>query len=367
MTRTRWLCVSVGLALLSLVVSSCSGTSTRAARNPTQSAVANAYGLDSSSVLTRIGLGSCLHQDRSKEVLGTVVEENFDLFLFLGDNVYGDVDTPADMSPLEEAYAKQANAPELQRLLETTPTLAIWDDHDYGLNDAGADFEGRFAAEEIFEDFWNISPEAPQSSWPGTYDAVLIGPPGRRVQILLLDTRFFRSPLRPTDEPRAVGKERYLPDPDPEKTMLGDAQWRWLENQLKEPADLRLLVSSIQILADGHGWEAWRMLPTERDRLYELLERTNANDVLLLSGDRHRAGIYRAERGLSFPLFELTSSSLNLPIDGSEEEPGPNRLGPSYREANFGSIVIDWAAQQLLMRIHDKEGAVVLEEPMPFG
>ena len=68
----------------------------------------------------------------------------------------------------------------------------------------------------------------------------------------MLDTRYFRSPLKPTDEMNARGKERWIPDEDPSKTMLGDAQWAWLENELKRPAELRLIVSSIQVLSEGH-------------------------------------------------------------------------------------------------------------------
>ena len=74
-------------------------------------------------------------------------------------------------------------------------------------------------------------------------------------------TRFFRSALKPTDDFGKPGKERYLPDDDPEKTMLGDAQWAWLWEELQKPADLRLLVSSVQVVSEGHGWEAWKMLP----------------------------------------------------------------------------------------------------------
>ena len=114
------------------------------------------------------------------------------------------------------------------------------------------------------------------------YDARTFGPPSMRVQVILLDTRFFRSPLKPTDERGAPGKERYLPDDDPAKTMLGDAQWAWLAERLREPAALRLIVSSIQVLAEGHGWERWSNLPKERQRLFDLIRDTGARSVLFL-------------------------------------------------------------------------------------
>ena len=64
-------------------------------------------------------------------------------------------------------------------------------------------------------------------------------------------------PLKPTDQPGAAGKERYVPDDDPGKTMLGEVQWAWLADRLREPAELRLIVSSIQVVAEAHGWERW--------------------------------------------------------------------------------------------------------------
>src|SRR5437764_633783 len=82
---------------------------------------------------------------------------------------------------------------------------------------------------------------APRRTRAGVYHALVLGPPGRRTQIILLDTRYFRSPLRPD------GGGGYLPQHDPGATMLGEVQWKWFAEQLRVPADLRLVVSSIQV------------------------------------------------------------------------------------------------------------------------
>ena len=95
----------------------------------------------------------------------------------------------------------------------------------------------------------------PRRTRDGLYHAQALTAGARRVQIIGLDLRWFRSPWQPTDERGAAGKERYLPDADPAKTMLGEAQWRWLDAQLRAPADVRLLISSIQCVVEGHGWE----------------------------------------------------------------------------------------------------------------
>ena len=313
--------------------------------------------------LQRIGVGSCLRQDQPQPIFDAVLDDDFDLFVFLGDNVYGDVESE-DLRELRDAYAMQAAADGFSRLrAAAVPLAATWDDHDYGLNDGGADFFGREEAQRIFEDFWGVPADSERASRPGVYDAVTYGPPGQRVQLILLDTRYFRSALRPTDERGAPGKERYLPDPDPAKTMLGDEQWSWLRGVLQEEADLRILASSIQVIADGHGFEAWRHLPAERDRLYGLLRETEANGVVIVSGDRHRAGIYRHDEALEYPLVELTASSLNAP-SSSGEEAGPYRLGPTYRPENYGGLRIDWASRAVTLEVRGMDGEPALTETL---
>ncbi len=308
--------------------------------------------------LERIGIGSCLKQDEPQPIFDAVLDDDFDLFVFLGDNVYGDVESE-DLRELRDAYRAQSAADGFSRLREAVPLAATWDDHDYGLNDGGADFFGREEAQRIFEDFWDVSADSERAARPGVHDAVTYGPPGQRVQLILLDTRYFRSALRPTDERGAPGKERYLPDPDPSKTMLGEDQWSWLRGVLEEEADLRILASSIQVIADGHGFEAWRQLPAERDRLYALLRETGANGVVIVSGDRHRAGIYRRDDVLDYPLLELTASSLNAAFS-SEEEAGPYRLGPTYRSENYGALSIDWASRVVTLEVRGIDGEPVL-------
>ncbi len=332
--------------------------------------------LDVDKTLTRIIFASCAQQNEDQSIWDQLASESPDLILYVGDNVYGDVwfDDPS-LPTLKAAYMRLAQSEPFSRARAAAPMLTVWDDHDYGANDGGGDYPFKQQSEALFEYVWALPKDDPRRARPGIYGSWMIGgEDGRQVQIIMLDTRYFRSPLKRTDERGAKGKERYMPDPDPSKTMLGDAQWAWLKAELKKPADLRLLVSSVQIIADGHGWEGWKMLPADRGRLYALIDETDADNLIILSGDRHSASLYRKQGVNDRPLFEATSSSLNLPAskwrtESGETwvEPGPNRISKMYYDVNYGVIDIDWGAGDVAVTINDEAGVAVMSETLRFG
>jgi alkaline phosphatase D len=315
--------------------------------------------------MTQIAFGSCAHQTRPQPIWDAVLHYRPELFIFAGDNVYGDV-TSGAMAELTAAYARAAEIPGYRAIRERTRVLATWDDHDYGANDGGADFPHRAAAQALFVDFWDIPDDDPRTRREGIYHAQTFGPEGMRLQVILLDTRSFRSPLRPTDQHGAPGKERYLPDPDPAKTMLGPAQWTWLRARLSEPAELRLIVSSIQVLAQGHGWERWGNLPLERQRLVELIGEVGANGVVFLSGDRHVGALYRLSEDVPYPLHEITASGINMTY-AANREAGPLRLGAVYGAENFGTIDVDWWAGTVTLAVRAMTGEPVRRVTIPLA
>ncbi|MEL6112785.1 MAG: alkaline phosphatase D family protein [Pseudomonadota bacterium] len=330
--------------------------------------------LDKTAPLSRIIFASCAQQNEDQSMWDALVAANPDLTLYIGDNVYGDVRSNDPALPeLKAAYMRLAQSAPFARLRAAAPMLTVWDDHDYGLNDAGTTYPYKQSSQALFNYVWDVPADSPRRQRPGIYDSWMIGDEGRTVQIIMLDTRYFRDDLKDTDERGAPGKERYLPDTDDEKTMLGAAQWAWLAQELEKPADLRLLVSSIQVHADGHGWEAWRTLPRERDRLYQALATAGADNTIILSGDRHAAALYARSDVTAFALMEATSSSINLPASRwraergeTRMEAGPHRLGDMIYEANFGTLDIDWPARELTVAIRDKDGNAFTSQLMSF-
>lgn len=323
--------------------------------------------LPASTTLTRIAFGSCNHQNASQHMWAQIARQNPQLFLMIGDNVYGDNgwDGDAGLESLRQSYLLQASHPEFKGFRAKYPMMATWDDHDFGLNDAGGSFPFRRWAETLFESFWGSSDAV--RSRPGVYDSTITGPEGKRVQVIMLDTRFFRSDLKRmewTRERPPLGG--YLPDDSLDKTVLGEVQWAWLEAELAKPADLRIVVSSTQVITQAHQYEGWTNFPVERARLLEALHRRAASGLVVLSGDRHSGGIYKTvHKGET--MWELTSSSLNLAfgndVDASTaREPDPSRVSKFFGIENYGLVDIDWKAKRLTMTLKGNSSGTLAEQ-----
>jgi alkaline phosphatase D len=317
---------------------------------------------DAARPVSRIAFGSCCHQDKPQPIWDTIVATKSDVFILLGDNIYADT---TDMAVMRAKYAKLAAQPGFAKLRESATLLATWDDHDYGINDAGAEFAKRVESKEEFLHFLDEPENSPRRTHDGVYASYVFGPEHSRVQVILLDTRTFRGPLKRDAAAAAQNKVRYVPNPDESATMLGDAQWKWLEEQLRVPADVRIIGSSVQVLAAEHGFEKWSNLPHEQKRLYDLIRTTKAGGVVFISGDRHRGEISCDQSsGIGYPIYDVTSSSLNSPLK-PEPDPNPLRCGEQYHDANFGVIEIDWdraGGAGLRMAICDVSGKRVVEE-----
>ena len=271
----------------------------------------------------KIALGSCLHQDHPAPIWDAVNDNNIDSFFFLGDNIYGDVPSGLPWK-LKRSYDKQKKV--LPSWLMSKQIHVIWDDHDYGKNDGGGSYHFKEYAQDLYIDFWDIPDNDPRANREGIYYQQLQNINGLRVLFVGLDTRYFRSNIEEKDDV-------YLPNLEPDATFLGDEQWEWLTDTLKQEHDLLIMASSIQVLATEHRFEKWSNIPSERNKLLTLLESLDSR-VIVVSGDRHRAGLYQYN-----DITEITASSLNRPT--YSEETDSLLLGKTYTENNFGLISIE--------------------------
>ena len=310
--------------------------------------------------LQTIAFGSCAKQYLPQPIWDSVLRTKPDLFIFLGDNIYGDT---TDMGKLHSKYLQLGKIAGYQRLKDYCPVLATWDDHDYGKNDAGAEFTKKEESQQIFLDFFGEPDDSQRRKTPGIYDAKIFGEPGRRTQILLLDTRYFRGKLHRPGKPKLAIEGRtgpYLPNDDKSVPLLGEAQWDWLEAQLQKPAELRILCTSIQLISDQHGWECWANLPHERERLYALINKTKASGIITISGDRHHGEITKDSTTLPYPLYDVTASGMNIKSRFANEH-NPKRLGSPYREEHFGTVLVDWETGTVTLQIRDSKSRPIIQ------
>ena len=315
----------------------------------------NSDGQANNSYDYTIAFGSCAHQDRPQPIWQTIVKTKPQAFLFIGDNIYADTYSPKVM---RAKYQQLARIPEFKEFRSQVPIFATWDDHDYGVNDAGAEYPLKAEAQRIFLDFWQ-GPDLPQRyERKGIYHSVSKQAMGLNIQLILLDTRYHRSEL-------VKDEGGYTPNTSPEASMLGLEQWQWLEEELKKPADLRIIASSIQFLSSLHPYEKWNNFPLEREKMFQMIAKTRANGVVFISGDRHAGEISATQHPLiDYPIIDITSSGLTDSTKvGVREEANPFRIEGTkfHTQRNFGIIKISKTSSnvKLDLSLIDQQGGVI--------
>jgi len=303
--------------------------------------------LGSEAPITRIALGSCNRTDLPQDMWEPILAFKPQLWIWLGDNIYGDTE---DMNKLAGMWAAQKSIPGYERLCAQVEVLGTWDDHDYGRNDAGAEYPRKAASQQLFLDFLGEPAGSLRRGREGVYDARTFGPEGRRVQVILLDVRTHRAARRSGGD------------------ILGDAQWKWLEETLRRStADINIIASGSQILPQEHRFEKWEDYPESRARLFRTIGEAGARGVIFVTGDRHMAEISRVKSPeIAYPIYELTSSGLTHTRDNSNE-PNALRVAGPFVERNFGTLEFDWEDRTATLGVRSLSGDVVLSQAMPMG
>jgi alkaline phosphatase D len=267
--------------------------------------------------ITRIAIGSCALQWDEQLIWDAVIAAEPDLFLYVGDAIYGDFDGEKVYDVSRESL--------------------------YGRAEGGAEFALKDMSKRIFLDFFGYPAEARVRDHSGIYHAKVFGPAGRRVQIIMLDTRYNKGPYVLAERPEGAGGSlgKFAPQTDTTVTLLGEEQWTWLEQQLREPAEVRFVVSSTQIVADQKGMDEWGNYPHERRRLFDLIESTDANGVVLLSGNVHYTEVSQTDEG-PYLLTDFTASGLTHVNQGYADAANRYRVAGPYVDRNVGLVEIDW-------------------------
>jgi alkaline phosphatase D len=251
-----------------------------------------------------IAFGSCFFQADSDpiwggqtygggfEVFDAIAAMKPDLMIWGGDNLYFQDSDELDPAAMAMRYRRQRTFPPLQKLLTAAPHLAIWDDHDYGPNDADMSYVMKGESLQLFRRYW-ANPSYGLPDVPGVFGRARWGD----VDIFLLDDRWYRSANRAVDGPG--------------KTMFGAQQLAWLRNALTySQAPIKLVINGSQMWNRANRFEGWNHFSSEQAAFADWLLTQKIDGLVFLSGDRHFSELLKVDRPGTYPLYEFTSSPL---------------------------------------------------------
>lgn len=305
-----------------------------------------------SEEITTIAFGSCNRQSLPQPLWKPILADQPDLWIWMGDNIYGD--SPV-MDTLKAKYERQNAVADYQAFKAKTPIIGIWDDHDYGINDGGKFYAQKQQSRDLMFDFLGVPADAPERSHEGAYSSHLYGKGENLVKVILLDARYFRDTLERINRVYQINENG---------EVLGEEQWKWLEKELKSsPAKVNLIVSGIQFLPTEHAYEKWANFPKERERLLDLIANSRAKTPVLLSGDRHIAEVMKL-RDARFPngIYEITSSGLTHTWNTLSDEPNKYRVSDLIARLNYGLATFDWNKGEVTFQVKGENGQIYAKQ-----
>ena len=298
------------------------------------------------------GQARCRHGGPGYAIFDVARMEALDFFLFLGDTVYADEICPAPPNApgsdfkavtLEEYRAKhryQRGSAALQRFLATVPVYVVWDDHEVRNNFAGP-FEPRMPiGRQALFDYWPIG-----TSTDDPHRLYRRLRAGADLEVFILDTRQYRSRNSSPDGPM--------------KTMLGEAQLKWLLDGLEHSsATWKVIASSVPLSVpkpgppyelgndgwagggDGTGFE------TELKTIAERIVSRRIRNIVWLTADVHfvQANAYDVDRDGSPDFHEFVAGPLSAESKRMNAVRSPFAVRTLVTEGgylNFGKIRVD--------------------------
>lgn len=296
--------------------------------------------------LRTLAFGSCNYSDRDQSYWKNIATEAPDLWIWLGDTIYGD---GLNMEQRRARFRALKDNPYYAAFRSQTPVIGTWDDHDYASDNQDGSFKDKVASKAATLNFLDVPADSDIWTNSGIYQSYDIGPRGQRTKVILLDLRYNLDRNRTR------------------KTMLGDTQWAWFENQIANlDSEFLIIGSSLNLTSPstGFGLEGWNAFGDERRRLYDLIARANI-PTIVLSGDRHQAEFSRIVLGNGLPVYEFMSSGLTHSAGAAL--PSPYRLGKIVGNQNYGIIRIEWDSigPQVRMEIRAPQSSTVYRDLSP--
>ena len=284
---------------------------------------------------------------RNYEIYDRIVDQMPDVMVWLGDNLYLREADYFSKEGMALRYKASRHFKPLQTLLQSTHHYAIWDDHDYGSNNANSSFVYKQKSLDLFKRYW-ANPSSGLPNLPGTFTSVSLAD----VDLFLLDNRFYRD-----------GDFNQMDH----KTMLGQEQLRWLKNGLaNSKASFKLIINGSQMLNNNQYHEGWHHFHEERQDFIDWLKQNDINGVMFISGDRHHTELLRYDDFEKYPLYELTCSPLTAKGHDMRGELNNPLLveNTMVSDNNFCVIDVDGEAnkRQLKIRVFNEDGNLMWDK-----
>ncbi|MBL7982725.1 MAG: alkaline phosphatase family protein [Flavobacteriales bacterium] len=281
-------------------------------------------------------------------IFDAIADKKPDVMLWLGDNIYLREPDWGSRSGYLHRYTHARSTPELQRLLRSTHHYAIWDDHDFGPNDADGSFVQSALAREMFDLFW----PNPTCGVPGVNGTTTMVN-HVDVDLFLMDDRTFRVPGNLMNSTPA---------------LLGNEQLDWLIRALKaSSAPFKLVAIGSQVLNDAAVYENYATMPQERAELLRRIEEEGIHGVIFLTGDRHFTELSEVRLKDGRVVYDLTVSPLTSGVYKAKET-NTNRVeGTVVEERNFATLSFSGTLKErvMLIRVFDSKGTLLWERSIP--
>lgn len=306
----------------------------------------------------KFALGSCFYANEpvydrpdrpyggNYEIFTEIYKQRPDFMLWLGDNIYLREPDWNTRTGILRRYTLTRSVSELQPLLANTHHYAIWDDHDYGPNDADRTFHGKNLTLEAFKMFWgNLNYGTGDTEGiTGTFE-------WGDVQFFLLDDRWYRT------NPKLV---------DADKAMLGQKQLDWLIGAMKtSKASFKFVAVGSQVLNPVANFETFALYEAERDTLLRRIFENKIKNVVFLTGDRHFTELNMLTNGKKNEIYDLTISPLtSAPYDKAVERNPLRQDSTLVQEKNFATIEVSGPKKdrKLNIKVFNNKGTLLWEK-----
>jgi alkaline phosphatase D len=282
------------------------------------SATLNASKLQSVGELKSFAFGSCNSTRKYQPLWNYIAKDSPQLFIWAGDNIYADTSDP---KVIQQKYDIQNSLEEYQSLKDETPIIGIWDDHDYGYDNATWNNPMKHISQQMFLDFIEEPTKSARRSQQGIYTSYTFGPQERQIKFILLDNRF------------------HLGAPGKDTAILGKEQWNWFEKEItNSKAKIHFIVAGLSVLSPRiPKTEEWADHPAGLNKMLRLLRKHNPSGVVFLTGDKHMSSIFQRHGFLEFMNSGMTHTAPRI------LRPIVRRYYPlSFFGLTYGLVNLDW-------------------------